>query len=269
MDKGPFIETEEGVFLLTDEPDSAGGRMSAHEQSLRFAVDEWLIIEGTSAPVGEPREDKWLPTTDQPPAATLRLKLKNDKRRLHTIRPEGSKPIQAGFELFIRPSSDGSTSGYVRHWPEKDRADPDDRDDEALIGHLAIPGERFAYIIERLKHPGARLKLCVEMPLYKPAIAHSFDRDWYSQDLYLKHDATTPITGYHLNVLLGRLLTDDEQREVDLARLEAEDEARYGSGDFLPAAPVAQATPSTARDARLTWIVALLALLVIAQLIER
>lgn len=270
MDKGPFIETEEGVFLPADEPDSAAGRMSAHETSLRYAVDQWLIIEGTSAPIGEPSKDQWLPTTDQPPAATLRLKLSNDKRRLHTIRAEGSNPIEAGFELFVRASTDGSTGGYVRHWPGKEREDPDESDDEALIGHLAIPAERFAYIVERLKHPGARLKLTVEMRLYKPAIAHSFDRDWYSQDLYLKHNEMTPFTGYHLNVLLGPLLAEDEQREVDLARLEAEDEARYGSSNPPPAAaPGRPPAPAAARDPRLTWIVALLALLVIAQLFGR
>jgi hypothetical protein len=189
---------------------------------------------------------------------------------LHTIRAEGSKPLEAAFDFFIRPSPDGSTGGYVRHWPGKERDDPDESDDESLIGNLAIPAERFAYIIERLKHAGARLKLTVEMPLYKPAIAHSFDRDWYSQDLYLKHDEMTPITGYHLNVLLGPLLTEDEQREVDLARLEAEDEARYVSSDPGPATGSGRSpAPARVRDPRLTWIVALLLLSVIAQLFGR
>ncbi len=267
MDKGPFTETEEGVFLPVDDPESAAGRMSAHAVSIRYAVDEWLIIEGTAAPVGDPGEDQWFPVTYQPPAVTLRLKLKNDKRRLHSIRAEGSEPIKGDFEFFIRPSPDGSTAGHVRHWPAKERSDPDDSEEEALNGSLAIPAERFAYIIDRLKHPGARLKLSVEMPLYKSAIAHDFDRNWYSQDLYLKHGAVTPITGYHLNVLLGPLLTEDEEREVALARMEAEDDI---GGDIEPAAaPVHTSAPPAARDLRLTWIVGLLALLLIAQLFGR
>ncbi|QAY77251.1 hypothetical protein [Sphingosinicella sp. BN140058] len=270
MHEGRYIETEEGVFLPEDDPDSAAGRMSAHEISIRYAVGQWLIIEETSAPVGELSEGRWLPVTDQPPAATLRLKLKNDRRRLHTIRAEGSAPIKADFELVVRPSSDGNSGGYVRHLPPKERADPDESDDEALTGTLAIPAKRLEYIVGCLKHPGARLKLSLELPLYKPAIAHDFDRDWYSQDFYLRHDATTPITGYHLNVLVGPLRTEDEEREAELARMQADDEPQYGGDEVKPDAPAEHLSrPAPDRDPRLTWIIALLTLLVIAELFGR
>jgi hypothetical protein len=269
MGLGPFIENEAGQFIPADKPESIAEGMSAHELSLRYRVEEWLIIESTSSPIDQNTDHRSL-TFDKPPTTFLRVRLKNEDRRLHTIRAEGTTKIEADFDLDIVASTDETSAGHVRHHPCTTRDHPDDGNDEELRGLLRLPIERFNFIIERLKHPGARLALSIELLLYKPSIAHSFDRDWYPQDVYLKYDSITPITGYSIGVMLGALLTEDEERQKYIKALDAEESARdTSSRSSVTSNRATPSSPGEKIDRRMSWVVGLLAMMVMLELFKR
>jgi hypothetical protein len=202
MAKTPFIETGQGVFLQSAEVVNIAGRMTPRETAITFDVDDWLIVEGTGAPIGQSTK-AYYPIPNRPPTSVLRCRLRNHERRLHALRAEGETAIESDLELDIQATQDGTSSGAISHRPPPDEAAGDEGRSERLCGRLLITQDRFQFIIDRLKQPGARLRLMLKLPLYKSVIAHAVDHDRMEQDLYLRYGETVPLTGYSIDVLFG------------------------------------------------------------------
>ena len=216
MAKTPYIESADGVFVESAEVVNIAGRMTPRETAISFDVDDWLIIEGTGAPIGQSTK-AYYPIPNRPPTSILRCRLHNDERRLHALRTAGATPIQAELELDIQATQDGTSSGAVSHRPPPETGAEDvvDAPAERLCGRLLITQDRFQFIVDRLKQPGARLRLMIKLPLYKSAIAHDVDSERMTQDLYLRYGQTVPLTGYSIDVLFGPMGRPEEARSKE------------------------------------------------------
>ncbi|QAY78330.1 hypothetical protein [Sphingosinicella sp. BN140058] len=210
MVKKTFIETGEGVFLRSADVVDLAGRMTPRETAITFQVDDWLIVEGTGAPIGQSSK-AYYPVPNRPPTSVLRCRLRNSRRRLHALRAEGEHAIAADLELDIQATQDGTSSGAVSHRPPAEDAGSEQGSGERLCGRLLISQDRFQFIVDRLKQPGARLRLMLKLPLYKSAVAHAVELENMPQDLYLRHGETVPLTGYAIDVLFGPMRSPDEE----------------------------------------------------------
>lgn len=255
MARNPFIETAEGVFVPTGEVVNIAGRMIVRETPIDFIVDDWRIVEATSAPVGQASK-AYYPVPNRPPSTILRCRLGNERRRLHALRAESDALIGVDLELDILATQDGTSSGSITHHPASDADGPGgSAEAERLCGRLLIAQERFQFVVERLKQPGARLKLMLKLPLYKSALAHEIDSDRMRQDLYLRHGETVPITGYSLEV------TFEPERPVPAAEAQ---EARFDPPRAVTTRPETGAGPG-----RTEWLLgAIAALLLILVVLE-
>ena len=196
-----FIETEHGVFLPTAEPINIAARLTALETSIACAVEEWVVAEGTGAAVGQASR-VYHPMPNRPPTSILRLRLRCDGCRLHSIRAEGERLVEGDLHLDVQAACNDAGSGSVTHHPGGERSDP--AASERLCGSLLLPADRFQFIVERLRQPGARLSVTLRLPLYKQARADRAVGDPGDADvLYLRYGETMPITGYAIDVLFG------------------------------------------------------------------
>ena len=204
MARNPFIEIGRGGFLPSGDVVNIAGRMTARETAIRYVVDDWRVIEATGGPIGQASR-VYHPVPNRAPSTILRVTLRDPRLRLHAIRAESDALIEGGLGLTIQAAQEGAGSGSVSHRPDEEAGGEAGGGDAegALSGRLLIAADRFRFILDRLRAPGARLSVSITLPVYKSALAHETDRDGMRQDLYLRHGETVPITGYALEVEHG------------------------------------------------------------------
>jgi hypothetical protein len=254
MANNPFIETGQGVFIPTAEVVNIAGRLTARETAIHYAVDDWLIVEGTSAPIGQASK-AYYPVPNRPPSTIIRCRLRNDDRRLHALRAESDALVHADLQLDIQATQDGTSCGSVTHHPPAALLG-DDGSGERLCGRLLIAQDRFQFIVDRLKQPRACLTVMVKLPLYKSVLAHEVDTDATRQDLYLRYGETVPITGYSLEVVTApeRVATDKALETGDLPPPKQ-------AADGAP--PLAGATESRPFPRLTEWLLGTIALILL------
>lgn len=256
--EGRYVKTEQGTYVRADDPESIASEMTPHSKAFFFDVDQWTVIASTSVVSENAEKEKWAFNSDAPPSYMLRLKLHNERRTFYTLREEGTARITGDFEFDVTESASGDGGGYVRHHQAWQAKHSDDSADEMLSGACILPKDRLVWIVEQLKVPGARLSVKLDMPVFKERIAHDFDEFHMSQDIYLLHNEQVVLNECSLNVIFGPGKTESEQREDELEEINSEFDS--------PVPPLPQ--PVVMQDRRMSWIIALLVLLVLVQLLK-
>lgn len=260
MQKGiRYKRLETGSYAQEDKPDSVANLLHRRSQTLTYFVKDWTLVDQIAGYDQSAERESFSFYNDITAGSRLNCHLVNEDRRLWTLREEGVQPIEADFELDIRPIDNSEIEGEVRHNP------PDDTDDEfahseQLHAFLGIPRERFNWIVAQLRQPDACLHVTLSIPLYKEEIALAFDRHHYTQHLALPYNEATPIRAYTLSVSRGPGLLRMLQAQPDA---EPDDDA-----EPVVAAPAVTRSVAPEADKRLTYIVALLGALVVILLLR-
>lgn len=244
---------DQGYYVPEDNRDSPANRLRPTSPTLRYLVTDWQIVHSTTGLDDKQERERFDLSSDAPPRTRIHCKLENDRRRLHTLGEDGIEPFTGALTLDIYGGD--TTEGQLRHWPG-DAKGRDDLDKEAITGTLLIPEARMSWLVEHLTAPKAVFTLGIKAKLWKEEIALAFDEGWMPQDIVLKRDEGTPITGYELSV------TQKPGEVLDRVEAAADDPGELGTNlpdDTVPVPVVKQAT-----DKRLDYILyALVALLVI------
>jgi hypothetical protein len=211
-----FQRNERGAWVPTDDPGSIAREMTAQSLLNWYPVKSWSYSEISS--FGRDT-DALLPSQrGESDRKRLVLVLNTDRRRFHTIRAEGAEPIGGAFtfEVHALIGGDDELGGYVRHWPRRD--DGEDGDD--LIGSINVRETMVLRLAEGLRS-GGRVAIGLQMPVYKEAIAHSFDEGWMHQNLYVPYAENVIIDAFQVRVTEEYgVRTDDADTPPPLVRID-------------------------------------------------
>lgn len=218
-EKITFQKLEGGQFVPADDPDSAAGRLSANSHSLLYRVTDWVIVDNVAGYDHSREREKFTFYKDEEAETRLRCILSDDRRILHSIREEGMECIGTTMSLDIVPIENVEIEGAIRHWPANPDSEFKTSRQDQLIATLGIPRIRFDWIIDRLRNQSAVLNVSISMPLYKTAIASSFDEPWMIQDFYFPYEAITPIFAYEIYAVdgpgYGKLIDKEEESDSE------------------------------------------------------
>ncbi|MGQ0661056.1 hypothetical protein [Sphingosinicella sp.] len=254
-----YTRTESGSFMPVDAEHPIASEVKVGSVYLRYEVRQWSIVSSLSViPDKAPAREQFDLHDARPPRTELRLKLDNESDRLRSIREEGTASLRGAFPFMICGNNSGAVEGFLRHAPAWSSADDREDHPEAIHGGASIPQDQFDWILAELAKPDARLHLNLIAPLFKEAIAHSFDVPGMYQEIYIPYDEGVHLKSLTLTVVHGTEVLPAPEMDED-AYLD----------DPEPKEPLLRQASMPAPDPRLTWIVILLVALIAAVLFRR
>ena len=210
-----YIRQENGSYVPEGDSDSAAGVLRCSSQTFRYNIRHWEVIHTTAGhDQGEERE-AFTFRKDDPGSAYLRCLLEDDRRRFHVITDDGTAPIDGPIELRLFPLSTDEIEieGRLTHYPRWESSYDGEVQEERISATLGVPPDRFYWFLDRLRLPDGRGIIVLDIRVYKEQIALSFDEPWMTQNVAVEHKASSHITQYHLNVIEGPGIPEDEETE--------------------------------------------------------
>lgn len=214
-----YSRQEDGSFVPDDDPESKANVLRCTSQSFRYDMRHWEAIHITAGHDQSEEREAFTFRRDDAGSAHLRCLLDDDRRRFHVITDSGITSLDGPIELRLFPLSTAEIEieGRLTHYPRWESSFDGEVTEERLSATLGIPADRFYWFLDRLRLPNTRGVISLDMRVYKEQIALSFDEPWMSQDFAVEHNSTSHITQYHLHIVEGPGIPDDDEREASAA----------------------------------------------------
>lgn len=210
-----YTRQEDGSYVPADDPASIANVLRCTSQSFRYDMRHWEAIHITAGHDQSEEREPFTFRRDDAGSAHLRCLLDDDRRRFHVITDSGIMSLDGPIELrlFPLPTAETEIEGRLTHYPQWESSFDGEVTEERLSATLGIPADRFYWFLDRLRLPNSRGVISLDMRVYKEQIALSFDDPWMSQDFAVEHNSTSHITQYHLHIVEGPGIPDDDERE--------------------------------------------------------
>src|SRR4051812_15709298 len=115
---GTFTRTDAGSFVPDGDLNPIATELKCSHVYLNYEIRDWLIVwTMAGTPDKAPERREFDTHQAHPPRREIHLRLKNERRRLHTIRCEGAGEIKGEFDFRINGNDGGATEAFFQHRP--------------------------------------------------------------------------------------------------------------------------------------------------------